>query len=126
MIRKHFRLKRIAIALAFAAVAVPATASATPYVSNSDRGIPQVQSSSYLSTQVSPYELGPGQATRVLPGSMTLSHEISAQKLSAPSSNGFDWSGPIIGVSVAFAAALVLLTALNFRRNRDRTGLARA
>ena len=125
MIRKHFRLKRIAIGLAFAAVAVPATASATPYVSNSDRGIPQVQSSSYLSTQVSPYELGTGQATRVLPGSMTLSHEVvRSQKPVAASSNGFDWSGPIIGASVAFAAALVLLTALNFRRNRDR--LARA
>ena len=126
MIRKHFRLKRIAIALAFAAVAVPATASATPYVSNSDRGVPQAQSSSYLSTQVSPYELGPGQATHVLPGSMSVSHEVvRAQKVTA-ASNGFDWSGPIIGVSVAFAAALVLLTALSFRRNRDRTGLARA
>jgi hypothetical protein len=127
MIRKHFRLKRIALGLAFAAVALPATASATPYVSNSDRGVPQVQSSSYLSTQVSPYELGPGQATRVLPGSMTMSHQVvRSQKVTAPASNGFDWSGPIIGVSVAFAAALVLLTALNFRRHRDRTGLARA
>jgi hypothetical protein len=127
MIRKHFRLKRIALGLAFAAIAAP-TAAATPYVSNGDRGVPQVRSSAYLSTAVSPYELGPGQAVRVLPGSMTLSHDVGVRSTKvASSSNGFDWSGPIIGALVAFAAALVLLTALGFnRRHRDRTGLARA
>jgi hypothetical protein len=64
MIRKHFRLKRLVLGLAFAALLAPA-AQATPYAPGSGRVIERD-----LSVQVSPYEV---RGTHVLPGGMTLS-----------------------------------------------------
>jgi len=153
MIRKHFRLKRIALGLAFAAVAAP-TAQATP-----NRSAPEIQSGVNvaavtqhrsvgldISPQVSPYELGPAPATHVLPGALTLAPVVvrSENSFGAPgpsaagatgpqvvpvvnTSDGFNWSDAGIGALVAFGAALALLTAVSLsRRNRNRTRLASA
>jgi hypothetical protein len=136
MIRKHFRLKRVMVGLAFAAIVAPA-AQATPYggtVSNSSSRV------DYLSTQVSPYELGSGQATHVLPSGMTLAAPLVARSensrgaggpstvgatnpvavpvASTASADAFDWSDAAIGALVAFGTALVLLTATMLGRRQ--------
>jgi hypothetical protein len=137
MIRKHFRIKRIVLGLAFAAIAAP-VAQATPY-----GGEPMTHNdaaTSYLSTEVSSYELGSG-ATHVLPGGMTRTEDSivrsensfgvpgpSAGGATGPhevatvsASSGFDWRDAGIGASLAFATALVLGTAIVLgRRNRSR------
>ena len=142
MIRKHFRVKRLVVGLAFAAILAPA-AQATPYgggISNSRAD------SDLLTTQVSPYEM---RGTHVLPNGMTLvsppiarsensrgsggpntvgaTNPVSMPAIRTVSASGFDWSDAAIGASVAFAAALLLLTSVTVaRRHRDRTGLASA
>ncbi len=146
MIRKHFRIRRIVLGLAFAAIAAP-MAQATPYVNGPtpeiQAGITQ-SSDAYLTTEVSPYELRVG-ATRVVPGGMTLTgssvvrsensfgapgpsaagatgpHEV----ITATSSGGFDWADASLGAAAAFGTALMLLTAVGLgRRNRSRLASA--
>ena len=140
MIRKHFRLKRLVLGLAFAALLAPA-AQATPYAPGSGRVIERD-----LSVQVSPYEV---RGTHVLPGGMTLStaqgvrsenslgsggpntigatNPVIAPAISTASADVFDWSDAAIGGSIVFGVALALLTAFALaRRNRDRTRLASA
>ncbi len=132
MIRKHFRLKRVVVGLAFAAIVAPA-AQATPYggtASSSSRV------DSYLSTQVAPYEL----RTHVLPSGMTLAAPLVARSenslgaggpstvgatnpvrvpvASTVSADAFDWSDAAIGALAAFGTALVLLTALVLGRRQ--------
>jgi hypothetical protein len=149
MIRKHFRLKRLALGLAFAAVAAPA-AQATPYggapTSDVTAGITAREADSYLTTEVSAYELGSG-SVRVLPGGMTLSSSSavrSENSFGAPGpsaagatgptgvelaratpTNGFDWSDAGIGASITFALSLMLMTVLllgrRYRSRIDRT-----
>jgi hypothetical protein len=137
MIRKHFRLKRIALGLAFAAIAAP-VAQATPEIQS---GL-TAPTSAYLTTEVSPYEL---RSTHIVPGGMTLAPSSivrSENSFGAPgpsgagaagpqhvispvSSNGFDWTDASLGAAVAFATALVLLTAVGLgRRNRSRLASA--
>jgi hypothetical protein len=140
MIRKHFRLKRVVVGLAFAAIVAPA-AQATPY-GGSPTSSNRVDSD--LSVQVSPYEM---RGTHILPGGMTLvsppvaqsenslgnggpntvgaTNPVSVPAISTASASGFDWSDAAIGASVTFAAALLLLTSLGVAR-RHRDGLARA
>jgi hypothetical protein len=121
MIRKHFRLKRILVGLAFAALFAPA-AQATPYAPGTGRVI-----ESDLSVQVSPYEL---RGTHVLPGGMTLTpaRAVRSEKVvSTASTDSFGWSDRVIVASLVFGGTLVLLTSVGLaRRNRHRTGLARA
>jgi hypothetical protein len=121
MIRKHFRLKRILVGLAFAAVLAPA-AQATPYAPGAGRVIERD-----LSVQVSPYEM---RGTHVLPGGMTLAPARAVQSettVSTSSSDSFGWSDGVIVASLAFGGMLMLLTSVGLiRRNRHRTGLARA
>jgi len=138
MIRKHFRLKRIVLGLAFAAIAAPA-AQATPY-----GGAPESRhDQSLLSTEVSAYEVVSDRA--ILPGGMTLASSSvvrSENSFGAPgpsaagatgpaevalvrTTTGFDWSDAGIGASAAFGAALMLLTAVGLgRRNRSRLASA--
>jgi hypothetical protein len=137
MIRKHFRLKRIALGLAFAAIAAP-VAQATPY-----GGSPaSQQDQSVLSTEVSPYEL---RSTHIVPGGMTLVQPSIVRSensfgapgpsaagatgpqhvISATSSSRFDWTDASLGAAAAFGTALLLLTAVGLGR-RNRSGLANA
>ena len=137
MIRKHFRLKRIALGLAFAAIAAP-VAQATPY-----GGSPaSQQDQSVLSTEVSPYEL---RSTHIVPGGMTLAPSSIVRSensfgapgpsaagatgpqhvISTTSASGFDWTDASLGAAAAFAMALVLLTTVGLgRRNRSRLASA--
>jgi hypothetical protein len=137
MIRKHFRLKRIALGLAFAAIAAP-VAQATPY-----GGSPgSQQDQSVLSTEVSPYEL---RSTHIVPGGMTLASSTIVRSensfgapgpsaagatgpqhvISTTSSSRFDWTDASLGAAAAFATALLLLTAVGLgRRNRSRLASA--
>jgi hypothetical protein len=138
MIRKHFRLKRIALGLAFAAIAAP-VAQATPY-----GGSPTSQKDqAVLSTEVSEYEVVSGRT--ILPGGMTLAPSSVVRSensfgapgpsaagatgpqhvISSTSSGTFDWTDASLGAAVAFGTALVLLTAVALGR-RYRSGLARA
>jgi hypothetical protein len=134
MIRKHFRLKRVVVGLAFAAIVAPA-AQATPYGGTASSS----RVDSYLSTQVAPYEL----RTHVLPSGMTLvaplvarsenslgaggpstvgaTNPVAVPVASTVSADAFDWSDAAIGALAAFGTALVLLTAMVLgRRQRSR------
>jgi hypothetical protein len=119
MIRKHFRLKRLVLGFAFAALLAPA-AQATPYAPGYGRVIERD-----LSVQVSPYEV---RGTHVLPGGMTLSTPQVVRSHSIVSrTDSFGWNDAAVTLSIAFAGMLVLLTAVGLaRRNRERAGLARA
>jgi hypothetical protein len=140
MIRKHFRVKRLVAGLAFAALLAPAAAQATPY----GPGIGNSRADSDMTTQVSPYEV---RGTHVLPGGMTLvtptvarsenslgnggpntigaTNPVPVPTVTTVSATSFDWSDAAIGASVAFAAALLLLTSIGVAR-RHRDSLARA
>jgi hypothetical protein len=150
MIRKHFRLKKIALGLAFAAVVVP-TAQAKVVIDGysapaSSAAVTQPIASE-ISVQSPAYQLGgtavqlTGAALVNAPAPVSLADsgkaiasEISVQSpayqlgVGAPnpvvqtaSSGGFDWSDAGIGALVAFGAALMLVTAIVLGR-RHRSG----
>jgi hypothetical protein len=140
MIRKHFRLKRLVVGLAFAAIVAPA-AQATPY-GGSPSSSASTRVDSDLSVQVSPYEM---RGTHILPGGMTLvapsaarsensrgaggpntigaTNPVTVPVATTVSADAFDWSDAVIGALAAFGTALVLLTALMLGR-RQHSGLA--
>jgi hypothetical protein len=152
MIRKHFRLRRkIFIGLAFATlVAAPAAQATTGFyvdggpAPRSDATIsvsrapiaseisvqatvPQQRIASEISVQ-SPVA-GPGitAAGAALADAANTSLPVPVAAASVSVSEGFNWSDAGIGALVAFAAALMLLTAIVLgRRYRSRpgTGLA--
>jgi hypothetical protein len=144
MIRKHFRLKRIALGLAFAAVVVPsaqatvlldghpAPVSYTAVASKPIASEISVQSVSQLQVEglrwqamAKAYE-HPGitAAGAALSNAKHTAYPVSV--VQTTSSDGFNWSDAGIGASLAFGAALMLLMAVILgRRFRSRpTGLA--
>jgi hypothetical protein len=146
MIRKHFRLRKIALGLAFAAVAVP-TAQASvlldghpapvSYTAVAQQPIASeisVQSVSQLQVEglrwqamAKAYENSPGitAAGAALSNAKHSAYPVSVVQTTT-SSDGFNWSDAGIGASIAFGAALMLLMAVVLgRRFRSRpTGLA--
>jgi hypothetical protein len=150
MIRKHFRLKKIALGLAFAAFAAP---SAQAYValdgepsSVSPTAVAQQPIASEISVQSPGYQLG-GTTVKLTGAALVnapapVSHVTAAGTAIAnakhaafpvpnpvvqtASSSSFNWGDAGIGALVAFGAALMLMTALVLgRRHRSRTtGLA--
>ena len=139
MIRKHFRLKKIALGLAFAAVAVP-TAQASPTVLLDGHPAPVSYTVAAHLSPVSQLQIeglrwqAMAKAYENLPGITAAGAALNAAKHSAypvsvvqtTSSDGFNWSDAGIGALVAFGAALMLLMAVVLgRRFRNRpTGLA--
>ena len=134
MIRKHFRLKRIALGLAFAAVAVP-TAQASPTVLLDGHPAPVSFTAPSYQLQVEglrwqamakPYENLPGitAAGAALTNAKHSAYPVSV--VQTTSSDGFNWSDAGIGASVAFGAALMLLMAVILGRwfRHRPTGLA--
>jgi hypothetical protein len=146
MIRKHFRLKKIALGLAFAAVAVP-TAQASVLLDGhpapvSYSSVAQQPIASKISAQpgvsqlqveglrwqamAKAYENAPGitAAGAALSNAKHSAYPVSVVQTS--SSDGFNWSDAGIGASIAFGTALMLLMAVVLgRRFRSRpTGLA--
>jgi hypothetical protein len=152
MIRKHFRLKRIALGLAFAALVVAPTAQARvalvdghaapvsytaverqPIASeiSVQSGVPQLQVEGLRwQAMADAYQAqSPVRSENSFgaPGP-SLAGATGPQVVAAASttSDGFNWSDAGIGASVAFGAALMLLLAVVLgRRFRSRpTGLA--
>jgi hypothetical protein len=150
MIRKHFRLKKIALGLAFAAVVVPSAqarvlADGHPapvsYTSVAHQpiaseisvqsGVPQLQVEALRwQAMADAYQAqSPVRSENSFgaPGP-SLAGATGPQVVAAASttSDGFNWSDGGIGASVAFGAALMLLMAVILgRRFRSRpTGLA--
>ena len=148
MIRKHFRLKKIALGLAFAAVAVPTAQASVPvlldghpapvsYTAVAHQPIASemsVQSVSQLKVEglrwqamAKAYENSPGitAAGAALSNAKHSAYPVSVAQTTT-SSDGFNWSDAGIGASIAFGAALMLLMALILgRRFRSLpTGLA--
>jgi hypothetical protein len=148
MIRKHFRIRRIVLGLAFAAIAVP-IAQATPADSQvgSDQPISPVQISIHggvtptlaqlekeaqakmVGSQVgSDQPISPVQISihgGVTPTLAQLEAEASGyrEQLNASQnlSTGFDWGDAGVGASFVFGAALALLTSVALgRRYRSR------
>jgi hypothetical protein len=146
MIRKHFRLKRIALGLAFAAVVVAPTAQARvalvdghaapvsytavehPIASeiSVQSGVPQLQVEGLRWQAMAKAYESPGitAAGAALSNAKHTAYPVSV--VQTTTSDGFNWSDAGIGASVAFGAALMLLMAVILgRRFRSRpTGLA--
>jgi hypothetical protein len=147
MIRKHFRLKRIALGLAFAAVVVAPTAQASvalvdghpapvsytaverqPIASeiSVQSGVPQLQVEGLRWQAMAKAYESPGitAAGAALSNAKHTAYPVSV--VQTTTSDGFNWSDAGIGASVAFGAALMLLMAVILgRRFRSRpTGLA--
>ena len=138
MIRKHFRLRRVALGLAFAAVAAPA-AHATP-VSLSGGVTPTLSQLQAEASRV--YGLQGDVSTTSIHGGRTPTmaqlEQQAAQyrarvdaakaQVTAGGSDVFQWTDAGIGASVTLGAALLLLTCVGLgRRYRSRsqsTGLA--
>ena len=142
MIRKHFRFKRFAIGLAFAAITAPAAQAATYYVDGGT--VPVSQSASALQIRsehsLATPTLTPLQVEGLRRQALANAYQqpslaISERSFGVPgpspsyapvvlasSSDGFNWQDAGIGASVAFAIALCLLTAVALGRRR-RSGL---
>jgi len=147
MIRKHFRLKKIALGLAFAAVVVP-TAQAkvvlpgnpapasTPVANQPIASEISVQSPvSQLQVEgqrwmamANQYQNRPGitAAGAALSNAKHDAYSAPVIQTQTATSDGFNWSDAGVGALVAFAAALMLVTAfvLSRRHRSGPTGLA--
>jgi hypothetical protein len=131
MIRKHFRLKKIALGLAFAAVAVP-TAQASVLLDGhpapvSYTAVTQHPIASEISVQSGVPQLQvEGLRWQAMAKAYENSPGTTAAGVATTSPDGFNWSDAGIGASIAFGAALMLLMAVVLgRRFRSRpTGLA--
>ncbi len=115
MNRKHFRLKKIALGLAFATLVVAPTAQARVALVD---GHPAPVSSTAVASP------GITAAGAALSNAKHNAYPVSV--VQTTTSDGFNWSDAGIGASVAFGAALMLLMAVILgRRFRHRpTGLA--
>lgn len=138
MIRKHFRLKRIALGLAVAAVAAP-TAQAAVYVDGPTPGVQAgyIRAASHqavrseMSVQSPLANVNGTSKAGITAAGAALANQrhdalfVTPQAAQSTGSS-FNWSDAGIGASVSFGAALLLLTLVGLsRRNRTR-GLASA
>jgi hypothetical protein len=134
MIRKHFRLKQIALGLAFAAVVVPTAqarvvidgyAAPVSYTAVAHQPIAstiKLSGAALVNAPASRVTAAP--AAIKLTGAALVNAPVPISDTSAggtASSSSVNWSAVGIGASVSFAALLLLLTAVAFgRRNRPR------
>lgn len=132
MIRKQLRLKKVALALAIAAVAAP-TAQAAVYVDGPTPGIQagyiRAASHQKIQSEMSVQSTsGPGitAAGAALANAKHTAYPVPNQVLTSTStsSSSFSWSDAGIGASVSFGAALLLLTAVGLGRRARSRGLA--
>ncbi|MDX6413609.1 MAG: hypothetical protein QOH23_1019 [Gaiellaceae bacterium] len=130
MIRKHLRLKKVALALAIAAVAAP-TAQAAVYVDGPTPGVQagyiRAASHQKIQSEMSVQSTsGPGitAAGAALANARHTAYPVPNQVVSSTDSSSFSWSDAGIGASVSFGAALLLLTAVGLGRRARSRGLA--
>ncbi|MBA3734902.1 MAG: hypothetical protein H0W90_06855 [Actinobacteria bacterium] len=152
MIRKHFRLKRIALGFALATTVAAPTAQAAVYVDGPTPGVQAgyiravshqtVRSEMSVQSPVSQltveglrwqamakqYENQTGitAAGAALANQQHSALPVPAQLATTSGSDGFNWSDAGIGASVSFGAALLLLTAVGLGRRSRSRGLASA
>jgi hypothetical protein len=124
MIRKQLRLKKVALALAFAAVAAP-TAQAAVYVDGPTPGVQagyiRAASHQKIQSEMSVQSTsGPG----ITAAGAALANSVPNQVVTTTDSSSFSWSDAGIGASIAFGAALLLLTAVGLGRRARSRGLA--
>ena len=131
MIRKHLRLKKVALALAIAAVAAP-TAQAAVYVDGPTPGVQagyiRAASHQKIQSEMSVQSTsGPGitAAGAALANAKHTAYPVPNKVVSSSTgSSSFSWSDAGIGASVSFGAALLLLTAVGLGRRARSRGLA--
>jgi len=129
MSRKHFRLKRIALGLAFAAVAVP-TAQAEPVAYTPVSQLVNAPASQPLGSGISvkSTENRPGitAAGTAIANAKHSAYPVQVAQTQAAGSGGFNWGDAGIGASISLGVVLMLLMAVVLgRRYRSRpTGLA--
>jgi hypothetical protein len=130
MIRKQLRLKKVALALAIAAVAAP-TAQAAVYVDGPTPGVQagyiRAASHQKIQSEMSVQSTsGPGitAAGAALANAKHTAYPVQNQVVSSTGSSSFSWSDAGIGASVSFGAALLLLTAVGLGRRARSRGLA--
>jgi hypothetical protein len=149
MIRKHFRMRRLVLGLAFAAIAVPA-AQASTYIERGSTPVSgptssaQVRSENSLRASVlTPLQVEGLRLQAIAdayrqPGLVTSERSYGAPGpdpsyapvVVSSTSRGFDWKDAGVGASTAFGIALLLLTAVAMGRRRrggfDQPGLTSA
>jgi hypothetical protein len=130
MTRKQLRLKKVALALAIAAVAAP-TAQAAVYVDGPTPGVQagyiRAASHQKIQSEMSVQSTsGPGitAAGAALANAKHTAYPVPNQVVSSTGSSSFSWSDAGIGASVSFGAALLLLTAVGLGRRARSRGLA--
>ena len=130
MIRKQLRLKKVALALAIAAVAAP-TAQAAVYLDGPTPGVQagyiRAASHQKIQSEMSVQSTsGPGitAAGAALANAKHTAYPVPSQVVTSTDSSSFSWSDAGIGASVSFGAALLLLTAVGLGRRARSRGLA--
>jgi hypothetical protein len=149
MLRKHFRIRRIVIGLAFAALAAPTAASATAvgyFVDGGPVPVSHASTPAQIRTEHSASVITPLQADGLRWQAMAnIYARQQAQQATSERSNGvpgpnpslvpqvvlstssgFDWRDAGIGASTAFAVALILVIAVALVRRNQHAGLTRA
>jgi hypothetical protein len=146
MIRKHFRIRRLVIGLAFAALAAPTAASAQYFVDGGTVPVSHASTAAQIRTEHSASTITPLQADGLRWQAMAARYQaLQAQQATSERSNGvpgpnpslvpqaaastsssFDWRDAGIGASSAFAVALILVIGVALVRRNQHTGLTQA
>jgi hypothetical protein len=130
MVRRHLRFASIALALAFAAPAVPIAQAkhgesgfrATGFWTERPVGwqssvprltISQIEAKRWQA-RLDSYKLGSPPSQGSIRGEIAPSGTIS--EVSTSRSDGFDWTDAVTGAAVAFAAAIMLLASVGLGR----------
>jgi hypothetical protein len=138
MIRKHFRLKKVLLGLAFALVAAPSAQAYTGFTV--DGTTPGIQSHTdarhaalmnrhtALAQPLSQLQIQ-GMRWNAIAAAYQSQSRVRSERSSAPApstASGFNWNDAGVGASIAFGVALFLLLSVAFGRRyymRSGTGL---
>ena len=141
MFRKHFRIRRLVLGLAFAAFAAPAAQASTGYFVDGgpvpvSRATDSFQQSYLRYHQVGGPLAAPtkaitplqadGMRYQAIANAYTAQQAAVAPQVASSTSRGFAWSDAGIGASSAFGIALLLLIAVALGRRNQQTGLSNA
>jgi len=138
MFRKHYRIKKLVLGLAFASVFVPVAPAGAASLSTfvDGRAAPVSHVSSTIQATSEHSALAPTvvpqahQYTAISERSYGVpgpdSSLVPQLAVSTSTSTGFDWQDAGIGASTAFGIALLLIVGVAIVRRRDQTGLTSA
>jgi hypothetical protein len=134
MFRKHFRIKRAVLGLAFATALVPVAPAGASTLSTFVDGGPAPVSytavTSYQPSYLRYHEVGgpiaPAQAISERSNGVQGPDPSLVPQVVLSTSSGFDWTDAGVGASTVFGAALLLGLAIVLSRRREDTGLTSA